>query len=168
MRTQCSPQVVFHWLYIGVPYLSEVVCIGWNRTPLASFCCQVILDRRHLWFGLEYFVEIMKFIWCSLEIGTIVWIYDPWFSPTSDESLQSIQYCFSSPTGDYFDVYCLCGKGNKYSNVPFDYGLATSCFQSECNWPCIIHSTFENWSRWLYSRWWQLSHKLSSCLSLSL
>ena len=73
----------------------------------------------------------MEFIGCKLEIGTIVRMNGPWPSSTCYEASQGSKKCFNSQTGDCFNVECLGGKANKYSNVTINDVLATGCSDSE-------------------------------------
>ena len=134
--------------------------VWWDEFPLASFCCQEVLDGCHLRCGLQYLVGGMKFISSSLEVGTIVRMNGPWSPSTCDGASQGSKKCFSSQTSDYFNMDCLGGKVNKCSNVTLNYDFATGFSDPEGNWSRIIHSCVEEWSGWLDSCWWKLTHEL--------
>jgi len=91
--------------------------VWWDEVPLASFFCKEGLDGCHLQCRLEHLVDCMEFIGCTLEVGTIVRMNGPWSPSSCDVPSQGIKKCFSSQTGDGFNVDCLGGKENKFSNV---------------------------------------------------
>ena len=70
----------------------------------------------------------MVFSCGSLEFGTIARINAPWSSSTCDEASQGSKKSFGNQTSDYFNVDCLGGEINKYSNVTFNGGFATGCY----------------------------------------
>ena len=60
-----------------------------DKLPVATFCCQEILDPRHLGWTLKHVVDLLELVGGALEIGSVVGIDDPQSSSTCDKCLKA-------------------------------------------------------------------------------
>jgi len=82
------------------------------------------LDLCYLGWTLQHVIDLLQLVGRFLEVGFVVRINDPWFSPTCDETPQCSNKCLSSEACDNFDVDSLCHKANKYGYVALGSLLA--------------------------------------------
>ena len=95
----------------------------WDELPVAAFCCQEILDPRHLGWMLKRVVPpgadwtpwtlVPMSEWMTLSLPRRVM-----------KCLKSSKKCLSGETCDNFNVDSLCHRTNKYGDVALGCLLA--------------------------------------------